>query len=162
MYKSFREGLVDLERFSSPVDVVIAAVKLFSPSQIWDAPRVFDDGSRNEVAEPSLLEDRYQKELYRCLTLVWPGVLISPEFIITPRKSSTSTHQGTVDFYLNLAPKREGWMIEFLRDSDRVEAHLERFVANGRYEAIARDSIKETWIVVNFTFKQVTLARPGI
>jgi hypothetical protein len=93
-----------------------------------------EKGSRRGIEHPPPLKDRYQKEVYRCLSLVWPMVLVSPELIVPPQKSGTSAQQGTVDFYLHLPEDSLesdedrlnsgenpcGWAIELLRDMEPI------------------------------------------
>ncbi|KAL4915483.1 hypothetical protein BDW62DRAFT_203543 [Aspergillus aurantiobrunneus] len=136
--------------YHSPIDLVIDAVRRFDPRQLSEAEKEISD--KTDRASPSPLEDRYQKQLYRCLGLVWPHMLISPELSV-PHASA----YGNLDFYL----PEKNWVIEFLRDSDQIEEHLKRFEEGGQY-ALLMEQHNPQYLVVNFTAQPIRKPRPGI
>ncbi|KAI9040193.1 uncharacterized protein KD926_008517 [Aspergillus affinis] len=121
---------------TTPLNLALDVISRFQPCQLADAPRSLADKTRP-------LEDQYQKEFYRCLfPLVDGHVLISPEFVI-----QSGIKGGTIDF---LVPEKK-WGLELLRESDRLQEHMDRFKPNGKYFTLIEKEKMDQYIVLNFT-----------
>jgi hypothetical protein len=123
--------------YQSPLELALEAIKRFCPAQLSGPPRTYDD-------KHGILEDQWQKELYRCLLpLLDRYVYVCPEFVVKRRKGG-----GRVDF--QLVGTGEKWAIELVRESDRLEEHCKRFQPGGAYHWGGSDSVYSFFDVSGF------------
>jgi hypothetical protein len=131
-----------VNRFSSIEDICFAAVRAFSRVSLSSIERGIGPGA---VSRP--LEAQYQDEFYRAchselnvyLTSEWSG----------------SSLVGRIDFYI----KDMKWVIECVRDGDKIDEHIERFQQGGKYHKwIISGEIKE-YIILDFRTSKPRKAR---
>ena len=93
------------------------------------------------------LEAQYQDEFYRaCYSEL--GVYLTSEW-------SGSSLVGRVDFHI----KDVKWVIECVRDGDKIDEHIERFQQGGRYfKWITSGEIKD-YIILDFRTSKPRKAR---
>jgi hypothetical protein len=121
------------DRFGSIKDLCFAAVREFSYASLSSVERGLGPGA---VTRP--LEAQYQDEFYRachsrlnvCLTSEWSG----------------SSLVGRIDFRI----KDVKWVIECVREGDRIEEHIGRFQQGGRYYNWIQSGEVEEYIILDF------------
>jgi hypothetical protein len=90
------------------------------------------------ASQPRPVEAQYQDEFYSGFSHVaGRGVSISSEW--------SRTKDGRVDFYI---PEKK-WAIELLRDHDKVDEHISRFKAGGKYHPWLKEKMIEDWIIID-------------
>jgi hypothetical protein len=143
----FRETTLDKKfHYEMPLELAVAVVKQFRPSQLSDPPRSLTGNTLP-------LEDQYGKEFYRCLFNMLNGhVIISPEFVI-----KSGSKGGTIDFLVS----DKKWGLELLRDRDRLIGHMNRFKDGGQYYSMIVSGVMEKHIVLDFTVVRPKKCHPG-
>ena len=133
--------------YKTPLKLVVSAIRQFIPSYLFDPPR-------SEQGSQRLLEDQFQKEVYRTLYQVTDGKLLtSPEYIVKRGKNG-----GAIDFFLP-SPR---WGVELVRDGNNIDEHLSRFQTGGQYHSLLVSNKMVDYIVLNFTRKRLVKRRPGM
>ena len=130
------------DRFGSIEDLCFAAVAEFSCVALNSVERGIGPGA---VTRP--LEAQYQDEFYRACHSVL-NINLTSEW-------SGSSLVGRVDFRI----KDMKWVIECVRDGDKIDEHIERFQQGGRYHKwIMSGEIKE-YIILDFRTSKPRKAR---
>lgn len=131
--------------FETPLQLVMAAVRKYSPRNLADPPRSF-------AGQTLPLEDQFQKEFYRSFyTIVDGQAIISPEYVALGGKGG-----GTIDF---LVPAKKGG-VELLRDRSNLKEHMSRFQQGGQYHDFLRTKVMEDYLVLDFNHLHPTRATP--
>ena len=92
----------------------------------------------SSASQPRPVEAQYQDEFYRgFIHVAGRGVPISSEW--------SRTKDGRVDLYI---PEKK-WVIELLRDHDKVDEHISRFKDGGKYHPWLKEKMVEDWIIIN-------------
>jgi hypothetical protein len=122
-----------IDQFRSIKDLCFAAIRAFSCVSLSSVERGIGPGA---ITRP--LEAQYQDEFYRaCHTAL--NVHLTSEW-------SGNSLVGRVDFRI----KDVKWVIECVRDGDKIDEHIERFQQGGRYyNWITSGEIKE-YIILDF------------
>jgi hypothetical protein len=121
------------DRFSSVQDLCFAAVREFSSVSLRAVERGIGPGPANRP-----LEAQYQDEFYRaCYSEL--NVYLTSEWL-------RSSSGGRVDFRV----KGVEWVIECVRDGDKIDERIERFQQGGKYHIwITSGEIKD-YIILDF------------
>ena len=131
-----------VNRFSSIEDLCFAAVRVFSRVSLSSVERDIGPGAVNRP-----LEAQYQDEFYRACHSEF-NVYLTSEW-------SGSSLVGRIDFHV----KDVKWVIECVRDGDKIDEHIERFQQGGKYHKwIMSGEIKE-YIILNFRTSKPRKAR---
>jgi len=98
-------------------------------------------------------EKHYHFEFWRVLTSTLPkDFSVQPEFRVdTP----TNTY-GWIDIRIQL--RNRTWLIELLRDGDRVAEHVQRFEEGGRYACMPSSAIA----IIDFRQRSARIKRPEL
>jgi len=121
------------DRFSSIKDLCSAVVREFSPVAIR---------SRREFAAGALerpVEAQFQDEFYRACYTLLGDIYLTSEW-------SGKGLGGSVDFQI----KSQKWAIECVREGDRLEQHIERFLEGGRYYKWIESREIEDYVILDF------------
>jgi hypothetical protein len=130
------------DRFGSIEDLCFAAVAEFSCVALSSVERGIGPGA---VSRP--LEAQYQDEFYRACRSAF-NIHLTSEW-------SGSSLVGRVDFRI----KDMKWVIECVRDGDKIDEHIERFQQGGKYHKwIMSGEIKE-YIILDFRTSKPRKAR---
>ncbi|PYI28276.1 hypothetical protein BP00DRAFT_459526 [Aspergillus indologenus CBS 114.80] len=113
----------------------------------WEVLRNFSQTNlRNAVAnktlstaaQPRPMDGQYQDEFYRAFyEVVGKGRPLCSEW--------SKSGDGRVDFYI---PEKK-WVIELLRDHDRIEKHIARFHSGGTYHDWLQTKEVLDWIIID-------------
>ena len=123
--------------FATLLDISIAVIQAFQPSQLSDPPRRVGDAGA--VRPP---EAAYQDEFYRSIFQVTEGcVRISSEY-----SSAKGARPGCIDFFI---PSKK-WGIGLLRDGNNMEEHWSRFLLHGAYGTWLESSDMMDYIILDF------------
>lgn len=119
-----------LDKYPTVRDLSFAAIRHFSVISLRSSLKRL-----GPAAESRPLEAQFQDEFYRaCYLLLDRFVYLTPEWT------------GRAYFQI----KSVGWAIECLRDGDRLDEHVARFLPNGKYHSwIASDQVKD-YILLDF------------
>jgi len=129
-------------RFGSIKDLCFAAVGEFSRVSLSSVERGLGPGAVNRP-----LEAQYQDEFYRVCHSEF-NVYLTSEW-------SGSSLVGRIDFHV----KDVKWVIECVRDGDKIDEHIERFQQGGRYyKWIMSGEIKD-YIILDFRTSKPRKAR---
>ena len=124
-----------LHRFSSVEALSFATVRRFSRVSLLSARKGLGAGL---IAPP--LEAQYQDEFYRaCYEVLDNYVYLTSEL-------SGQLSGGRVDFQI----KSIGWAIECVRDGDRLDDHVERFLPGGKYHSWMKSGEIQQHILLDF------------
>ena len=120
--------------FSSIKDLCFAAVREFSPTALTSERGIGAGALERPV------EAQFQDEFYRaCYVLLNKNIYLASEW-------SGQKVGGSVDFQI----KSQKWAVECVRKGDRLEEHIARFQAGGRYyKWITSGEIRE-YIILDF------------
>ena len=124
-----------LDQFPSLPELCFSAIKRFSFNCLRSAGR-----GLSAAAEIRPVEAQYQDELYRaCYITLGHNVHLTSEW-------TGSLTSGRVDFQI----KSVKWAIECVREADRLEQHIARFLLGGKYHRwISSGEIRE-YILLDF------------
>lgn len=99
-------------------------------------------------------EAQFQNESYRASYAVTRGYMtLSPEYS-TPREL---LKQGRIDFFI----KDKKWGIEILRDGDKMNPHIARFLQEGAYHPWVATGAIEEYVLLDFRMTKPTIPHPG-
>ncbi|KAJ6542577.1 hypothetical protein B0H19DRAFT_1267825 [Mycena capillaripes] len=124
---------------------VFHVVRAFSSNALAKAKR----HTAGSQGKPSVPEAQWHNEIYRSAYQVTGGgrgLWLSPEFG-TPKSAMKS---GRIDFFITGSKQ---WGIEVLREGDRIDEHLDRFLPGGAYsDWITKGDLKQ-YVVLDFRTK---------
>ncbi|KAJ7293189.1 hypothetical protein C8J57DRAFT_18719 [Mycena rebaudengoi] len=125
----------------SLVEFVATVVASFSRNALLEPAR----HTTGPNSAPSIPEAQWQTLFYLCAYRVagGAGLWLSPEYGTGQRFSAI----GRIDFYVK-GTKR--WGIEVLRDGDRMEEHLRRFLPGGAYDQWIQAGGIQEYCVLDF------------
>jgi hypothetical protein len=129
-------------RFRSIKDLCFAAVSEFSRVSLSSIERGIGPGAVNRP-----LEAQYQDEFYRVCHSNF-NVYLTSEW-------SGSSLVGRIDFHV----RDVKWVVECVRDGDRIDEHIERFEKGGRYHRWIRSGEIKDYIILDFRTSKPRKAR---
>ncbi|RPB20385.1 hypothetical protein L211DRAFT_522851 [Terfezia boudieri ATCC MYA-4762] len=122
---------------TTPLHLALAIIKRFRPAQL----NLRTSLSIGPGCNPRPNEATFQDEFFRSCHLVTKGkILAAPEF---------GSGEGRIDFFIPGVK----WGFEFLRNGNRLQQHLSRFVKDatpGAYGKWLRSGVMEDYIVLDF------------
>ncbi|KAA8904998.1 hypothetical protein FN846DRAFT_919559 [Sphaerosporella brunnea] len=126
---------VDFDLYPGPLELVLAVLKRFKPSQLN-------------------LEAQFGMELYRAtFDLLNGNIVPSPEFGKKGCKGG-----GAVDFLI----PGYGFGIELLIDGGELKDHYDRFLPGGQYHNMVGSGAIKKWIILDFRYRSVSLTHPDM
>lgn len=99
-------------------------------------------------AVPRPLEASFQDEFYKSCYKILGNSYLTPEW-------SGPTVKGWVDFHV----KTQGWVVECMRDGNKLGEHISRFQPGGRYYAGIRSGEITDCILLDFRRSKPGMAR---
>jgi len=134
-----REGPNKLE------DFILQCLQLLKPSLLQKS---LGRSAEDAKGESRLMERTWQMEIYRIATSLLP-----PNSHISPDVGHNFGTDGLVDFYVNDNKK---WIIEIIREGDRLKEHQDRFKVGGIYSMIEANEI----VVIDFRHESKNVRSP--
>jgi hypothetical protein len=132
-------------QFPSIKDLCFAAVREFYPVAIRSG-REFGAGALERPVEA-----QFQDEFYRACYTLMRSIYLTSEW-------SGEKLGGSVDFQI----KSQKWAIECVKEGDRLEQHIERFLKGGRYYKWIESREIEDYIILDFRTSMPRKARDNI
>ncbi|BCR87943.1 ATP-binding protein [Aspergillus chevalieri] len=112
--------------------------EILSKFSIMNLRHSVEGRKMSSASQPRPVEAQYQDEFYRGFNHVaGRGVLISSEW--------SRTKDSRVDFYI---PEKK-WVIELLRNHDKVDEHISQFKEGGKYHPWLKENMVEDWIIID-------------
>lgn len=123
------------QKFQSVEDLSFIALQDFRKVYLRsDEVRLSSGGLRKPV------ESQYRDEFYRsCFEILGRKIFLIPEF-------STPGCEGRIDFFI----KSTKWGVECIREGDRLQKHIERFLPGGSYYSMIERGEMVQHLLIDF------------